>query len=126
MNIFKGIKNWWSRRQSIKNVRAKVKDAKTAGLIDDNGLTGNSGMIPGLGHINAPYSAGPDNVFIYSDDAPMEWKRAPLKQAEENRIIRCRFCSKAAVILDHHYPYHKDRNACDEHRDAYDRVGPEI
>ena len=92
-----------------------------------DGLTGNSGFrVEGISdawHVNANYAATENMVFVESGD--MGWKRMKEADAVEKkrRIIRCSYCTKPAISLDHCWPYLQEASYCDKHRNWQELVG---
>ena len=82
-------------------------------FFDENGLTGNSGFVPG-GHVSANYSAGEGNVFICQDDYWIRMKKTDIEPTD--RVVRCRQCDNPAISIDHSYPYYSDGNYCEDHK----------
>ena len=89
------------------------------------GLTGSTGLFafPGTFHINAPYDAC-GKVFVEWKYRRMGeicewWKRmTPARAKKEGRkIITCsvRGCGRAAVSLDHLWPYFNEGTLCKRH-----------
>lgn len=76
------------------------------------GLTGDSGFI-GDCHFSAPYDCN-GMVFVEHDNW---WKRMDKKEAKKKglKIIKCEYCDKPAVSLDHHWPYMSDTTVCAKH-----------
>jgi len=109
--------------------RANLKNAKKNGQIGKHGLTGNSGLgVGGFFHISMPYDSNgkvfalcklkqklPDGKF----ETHESWKRVDKSKAKEKDIIRCAFCEKPAVRLDHLWPYYSELNACEDHIDKF-------
>lgn len=88
-----------------------------------NGLTGNSGfgVVPGI-HINANYAAVKGKCFVEVEengDLTGAWKRTTVKCAKEKgwRIIKCSYCNRPAISLDHCWPYLTEATYCAHHRD---------
>lgn len=85
------------------------------------GLTGTSGFnVEGLNpasHINAPYAAAKDGVFVETGD--MGWQRMERATAEKRslRIIRCSYCRRPATTVDHSWPYLTEATHCAWHSD---------
>ena len=80
------------------------------GIKGNSGLTGNK---EGIFHISANYDCN-GKVFVDIEDW---WERMTLTQAKRKKkhIITCALCKKAAVSLDHNYPYMSDMNRCVTH-----------
>jgi hypothetical protein len=82
-------------------------------ICDENGLTGNSGIVPG-GHLGMNYSAGEGNVFVATKDW---WKRVTANEVQDGDVIvTCYYCDKPAISIDHHYPYETEFNYCEDHK----------
>jgi len=112
-------------QKQIKEFETSIKSAKTMGQIDNYGLTGNNGLgVGGNFHVSMPYDSN-GKVFVITklkEKLPSgkfytyeSWKRIDKKKAKEKDIIRCTFCEKPAVRLDHLWPYHSEMNACEDH-----------
>ena len=94
-------------------------------ILTKDGLTGCSGVgvanLPGIIHISANYAAGKKRCFVVTHarrlDGP-SWKRMTLARAKKEKrdILRCSYCSRPAISLDHHWPYHSEANHCAHHR----------
>jgi len=109
--------------------KSMIKSAKKNKQIGKYGLTGNSGLgIGGFFHISMPYDSN-GKVFVvvklkeklssgkfYTHES---WKRVDMKKAKEVDIIRCAFCNKPAVRLDHLWPYYCETNSCEKHLDEF-------
>jgi hypothetical protein len=99
----------------------KVIEAANMG---EHGLTGNSGFLPGGHHINAPYdSNGKFFVQIFDmtyDNIEYRWERMSPEEVQEKRlyknVIKCHYCDKPAVRLDHSWPYLVGMTTCEEHK----------
>ncbi len=88
-------------------------------------LKGNSGFVAdpehgGVTHIAASYDA---DGHLFVDIGDCMWERMTEAEAREkelmHRVIECSRCSKAAVSLDHYWPYDSRMNFCQEHLDEY-------
>jgi len=77
------------------------------------GLTGDCGFISPNIHVNANYDCN-GMVFVETDDY---WERMPKKEAKKKglKIIKCSYCDKPAVSLDHSWPYLQDETTCKKH-----------
>jgi hypothetical protein len=106
-----------------------VKNSKKNKQIGKYGITGNSGLgVGGFVHVCMPYDSNGE-VFVKADYreklpngkvARFEWwKRVPKNKAKEENIIRCNFCNKPAVRLDHLWPSYDEMNACEKHLEKY-------
>lgn len=94
-------------------------------ILTKDGLTGNSGIgvenLPGVFHISANYAAGKKHCFVLTHlrhrDGP-RWKRMTLARAkkEKREIMRCSYCNRPAISIDHFWPYHSEANHCARHR----------
>lgn len=128
--IKRTIEKLKKRRASAKELRRHKKvmsDAKDAGIVDDNGHLGTVGIVPGMGFVNMPYSAGSkDVVFIQVDEEvnPREWERMDLREAKAHgeKIIPCHYCASPAIVLDHGYPWQTEKNACKTHLNTFDEM----
>lgn len=112
-----------------KEFKSKIKTAKKQKQIGKYGITGNSGLgIGGFLHIGMPYDSN-GKVFvkwIYKRKLPDgqiekmdSWKRVDKNKAKDKDIIRCTFCNKPAVRLDHLWPYYSEMNACENHTEEF-------
>jgi hypothetical protein len=122
-----------SNKKEIKKIKSKFKSmiekAKNANQIGKYGIVGNSGLgIGGFLHVSMPYDSN-GKVFIkytykhkFTDGNIEEfdsWKRVDINKAKEKDIIKCFFCEKPAVRLDHLWPYYCEMNSCEEHLDEF-------
>lgn len=88
-----------------------------------DGLTGNSGFnIEGLSdifHLSANYAATKGFVFVEVKEDRRDWERVKKSDAIKNKrhIIRCSYCTKPAISLDHSWPYLQEATYCADHRD---------
>lgn len=122
----RGPIKWIKNKISLWLISRKMEKAKKAGIVDEYGLTGKTGIIPGLGIANMNYSATPGKVFVRDRGQDYGWFRCKEEEAIQNNyhIIRCNYCQKPAVTLDHSYPYQMEYTACAEHKNEYDkRIG---
>ena len=102
-----------------------IKSAKKMGQIGKYGITGNTGLgIGGNFHVSMPYDSN-GKVFVKCEindgsGATFDsWKRVNPDKADQKKIIRCYFCDKPAVRLDHLHPYHDETTACKDHLDEF-------
>ena len=96
-----------------------------AACMGEHGLTGNSGILPGGNHINAPYDSNGE-LFIRiieptEEGVEYRWDRMTLEEVRKNNnyknIIKCHYCDKPAVRLDHSWPYLVGMTSCADHLD---------
>ncbi len=104
---------------------------KNSSGVGKYGLTGNSGLgALGMFHIGLPYDCNGKvfvewkfrHKFLSGNTEEWEgWKRMALKRAikEKRKIIKCNYCDKPVVRLDHLWDYHDELNACEDHLEAY-------
>lgn len=79
------------------------------------GLSGNSGFVAtpdGMVHVNANYDSN-KKVFVETRDG--YWRRESRKRANPEKIIRCSYCKRPAVSLDHCWPYLQEATTCAVH-----------
>ena len=69
----------------------------------------------------AHYEAGPGEVFVevYDEDCGQLWERRAATDVGDATIITCARCDKAAVQLDHLWPYHQEMCLCAEHLEVW-------
>ena len=86
-----------------------------------DGLTGNSGfavegLAPLITHISANYASTKGKVFVETRD--MGWRRMTRVAAEKQGkpIIRCSYCKRPAISVDHCWPYLQEATYCGHHR----------
>lgn len=87
------------------------------GLFNEYGLKGNhnlTGKRIGIIHVHANYGAEKDEVFIKVNN-DNGWQRVKEKDANKRDIIRCTYCTKYAVSIDHSYPWQRESTVCKEH-----------
>jgi hypothetical protein len=102
--------------------KAKPKAKKT-----QYGIGGESGIITDeagglVMHINAPYgNRDEDTVFVATDEG-MSWTRMKKDIAAKKKLspIKCSYCVKPAVRLDHSWPYLTGTTSCADHLDRLD------
>jgi len=87
-----------------------------------DGLTGRSGFnVEGMSlafHVSANYAATKGMVFVESEEECTNWERMTRVVAEKQgkRIIRCSYCKRPAISLDHSWPYLQEATYCARHR----------
>lgn len=91
-----------------------------------DGLTGRSGFnVEGMSfafHVSANYAAM-KGVFVETKD--MGWRRMTRVAAEKQgkRIIRCSYCKRPAISLDHSWPHLQEATYCARHRNWQELMG---
>lgn len=89
------------------------------------GLTGNTGVFSdkdgSFVHINAPYVSD-GKVFVTLKSEPMSWRRVTPKEAKRRKmsVIKCSYCKRAAVRIDHSWPYLTGTTSCNNHLNRHD------
>jgi hypothetical protein len=93
------------------------------------GLSGTTGIATDdkgamVAHLTMSYGNNDkEMVFVVPDVAAFNvWERMPKKEAERRKLspIKCTYCDKPAVRLDHSWPYVIGRTACADHLECYD------
>lgn len=104
---------------------AKKKKAKETNY----GLSGNSGLLTDdkgtvVMHLNMPYGNNDENtVFVVPKGAEFDsWRRMTKEEAKKQGLtpIKCSYCKKPAVRLDHSWPWMMGTTSCKDHLDRYD------
>jgi len=87
-----------------------------------SGLTSTTGLMGGGIHINAPYIVEDDKTVFVGDYDEMSWERMSVSEAKKKKLspIKCSYCAKPAVRLDHMWPYVSGTTSCHDHLDRYD------
>lgn len=118
---FRGPIKWLSSKITLWKLNRAIAKAKEAGDIDDNGITGRGNYLPGIGLLSMNYSA--DGKIFIRDKTGEGWFRGTAEEAAKRglRVIRCNYCDKPAVTLDHSYPYQTETTACQDHLKEYDK-----
>lgn len=102
--------------------KPKAKAKKTQyGIAGDSGIiTDEAGGL--VMHLNAPYgNKDEDTVFVATADG-MSWRRMKKDVAAKKKLspIKCSYCAKPAVRLDHSWPYLVGTTSCADHLDRCD------
>ena len=103
-----------NKPKRTRRAAGKTAPRCSARSLGEHGIVGNTGLgVEGCFHVSAPYDSN-GKIFIDYGDS---WKRVTRKQAKRlgETPIPCSMCKRAAVSLDHLYPYYGDQNRCAVH-----------
>lgn len=99
----------------MSTAQSKINSLTKDGLTGVSGF-GVDGLAPLIWHVNASYASTKGKVFVSTKD--MGWRRMSRVTAEKQgrSIIRCSYCKRPAISLDHSWPYLQEATHCAWHR----------
>lgn len=71
-------------------------------------------------HVDTHHRCDPQQRYVWSydyDDKIPNWKLVDVDDVGERRVVTCRLCDDAAIVMDCHWPWMSGGCRCAEHAD---------
>ena len=100
----------------LPKILKEVEGITKSSAFGEFGLKGNSGFVSGR-HISSPYDC---NGLIFAEKGDW-WQRMKPEDITNEKIIKCSYCEKPAVRLDHYFMTSSKETACRDHINEHEK-----